>query len=217
MRWATAGGRSAMLSLFLFLLLLLLISLSNSQRAVQVIDSSSSSSSLAEQSSAKSSKAAEGPSEQEKIDTILRAFRHLPSSELERLNVTLEEAILVGTDEAVALKAAWITRQAEIKAALGSMVQPMELMGNITNELRHFTNYSVAHLVASLDTLEGLLSDMDNARDYFTQGLWPELVASLSKDRPVQVRQQSAWYCALYPSLSNIEANHKLIMLSLKG
>lgn len=132
-------------------------------------------------------------SEQEKIDSIVKALKHLPSTELHRLNVSLEQTILAGSVEAILLQEAWNFRQMEIREALKSMVQPMEVMLNITLELRNFTDLSTAHLVASLESLESLLSDIDNARDFHTQGLWRDLVLTLSNDRPMEVRAGAAW------------------------
>ena len=131
--------------------------------------------------------------EQDKIDSIVKALKHLPETELTRLNISLEQVVFAGTEEAIYLQEAWNHRQMEIRDALKSMVQPMELMVNITRDLRNFQQHSLEYLVHALDSLESLLSDIDNARDYHSQGFWRDLVLTLSEDRPLAVRYSAAW------------------------
>jgi hypothetical protein len=131
--------------------------------------------------------------EQLKLDAMAKALKHLPNDELIRLNITLEEPIFAGTEQAVALQTAWSTRQQEIKSALGSIAQPIEYMINITNNLKNFSMTNIEDLSNSLVVLESLLSDIDNAKDYYTQGFWRDLVAGLSDDRPIAIRLGVAW------------------------
>lgn len=120
---------------------------------------------------------------QAKVNTIQRSLLRLPELELRNLELDLD--ILRGgeidADSAFAdaLIAAFEERQLLLKDAMKSMVKPAEYMANITTRLtRDFetSDESFAFQELFLE-LEDLLSDIDNARDFHTLGLWPLLTS----------------------------------------
>mmetsp|Transcript_32383 Transcript_32383/g.54140 ORF Transcript_32383/g.54140 Transcript_32383/m.54140 type:complete len:385 (+) Transcript_32383:118-1272(+) len=141
--------------------------------------------------------------DQERIDTIVRAFKRLPGMELDALRIDLDQPILEGTVEASALFDAWTLRQQELREAMKNVLQPAELMANITRQLNATIltssssattsgdpeqllsgSLSVEEKVYLLKQLESLLDDVDNARDFHTIGAWPTLISFLSSHRP---------------------------------
>ena len=136
-------------------------------------------------------------SPQEQVDAILKAFHRLPPSELERLQVTIDEPIQANTPEAEVLMNAWKVRQAELKEAMKSVLQPAEHMTNLTRVLNG-TSESVQPLqsdeqVYLLRQLESLLDDVDNARDFHTIGAWPTLLSFLTAQHTDEARAAAAW------------------------
>lgn len=148
--------------------------------------------------------------EQERIDTIVRAFNRLPAPELERLGVdiTSSEPIVQGTSRAHDLKRAWLERQKELKVAMESMTKPAEHMGELARRMKVFVEQgrmqehervanadpdSVKDISNALEELESSLSDIDNARDFYTIGGWPVLVSMLSPDQHLDHRARAAW------------------------
>lgn len=155
--------------------------------------------------------------EQERIDTMVRAFNRLPSPELERLGVDIKSGPIVqGTSRAEDLKRAWLERQKELKVAMESMTKPAEHMGELARRMKVFVEQgrrqelvgkattiavadvdadadSVTDISNALEELESSLSDIDNARDFYTIGGWPVLVSMLSADQHPNHRARAAW------------------------
>ena len=137
----------------------------------------------------------------ERIETIIRAFRKLPAGEIEKYNVDLSDTkVELGSSRASALIAAWKIRQEELKEAMKSITKPAEIMVNITNQLnsRAFEYVSTRQLVEPaiielLTNLESLLTDIDNARDFHSLGLWPTLVSFLHRGYSSSIRAKAAW------------------------
>ena len=65
---------------------------------------------------------------------------------------------------------AWTKRQKELIVAMASVAKPAEFMAEIALKLRE-NNQSLSECVESLKELESLLSDIDNARDFYTIGM----------------------------------------------
>ena len=149
--------------------------------------------------------------EQTRIDTMVRAFQRLPEPELARLGVDITgDKIESGSERATRLREAWVKRQAELKNAVDSMVKPAEFMAEIAAKLRD-TQYHMssgttgnppvppmgaeaeAGVVSSLRELEGLVDDVDNARDFHTIGGWPILVGMLEPHHSTSVQAAAAW------------------------
>eukprot|EP01038_Epipyxis_sp_PR26KG_P009566 gene9566-12884_t len=146
---------------------------------------------------------------QERLDTIVRAFSHLPPDELARFNIDLSIPIKEGSQEASNLVEAWQLRQSELKEAMKNQLKPAEYMTNIINKLSPWENNNNSELL-SIDEkyqlfhdLESVLTDIDIARDFHTIGGW-KLFHSLlqqysSKDESVSdqdkrmVVTMSAW------------------------
>jgi hypothetical protein len=108
--------------------------------------------------------------------------------------------VTAGTPEAQALLDAWKTRQAELKEAMKTVLQPAEHMGNLTRILNGTAPtsdptkpLSVDDQVYLLRQLESLLDDVDNARDFHTIGGWPTLLSFLTAQHPASVRSTAAW------------------------
>ena len=124
----------------------------------------------------------EPSSEQDKVDTILRAFRNLPPEELQHIDISIDiesdGSIKAGTDAAKELIEAWTTRQIEFKKAVDSMIAPAEqlkqLCAVLNNQSANDTDF-----INTIQDLEYLLSDVDNARDFHTIGCWPALTQHL--------------------------------------
>ncbi len=136
-------------------------------------------------------------STQHRIDTIVRAFNRLPASELERIGIDLSQPILSGTDQAKKLFDAWKTRQEEFRKAVESMAKPAEHMKNICNVLKD-PQSSLQQLKEALREIESLLSDVDNAKDFYTIGGWPLLIDQLSNQyndipKTIETRALAAW------------------------
>lgn len=129
---------------------------------------------------------------QEKIDTMVRALKHLPKEELMRLGVDLDIAILEDSPEAEKLQKAWLFRQAELKEAMKSLMDPPEHMSNLTAQLID-TSLGTDDKVQILTDLESLLEDIDNAKDFYTIGLWPSLASMLQPHHDIRIRTQAAW------------------------
>lgn len=139
----------------------------------------------------------QGVNPQEQVDAILKAFHRLPPSELERLKVTIDQPIQANTPEAEVLINAWKVRQAELKEAMKSVLQPAEHMANLTRVLNG-TSESIQPLqsdeqVYLLRQLESLLDDVDNARDFYTIGAWPTLLSFLTAQHTDEARAAAAW------------------------
>ena len=133
--------------------------------------------------------------EQERLNTLVKAFKKLPAPEAERLGVDLENDghIEPGSERAAALIQAWKNRQIELKQAVDAMVKPVELMAAL---LRHIQIDNSTSLPSSgtklagmswsradaLEELEGLVDDIDNARDLHTIGGWRIITALLLAD-----------------------------------
>ena len=124
----------------------------------------------------------EPSSEQDKVDTILRAFRNLPPEELQHIDISIDiesaGSIKAGTDAAKQLIEAWTTRQIEFKKAVESMIAPAEQLKQLCTILNN-QSASEIELVNTIQDLEYLLSDVDNARDFHTIGCWPALTQHL--------------------------------------
>ena len=135
--------------------------------------------------------------EQKRIDMIVRSFSKLPESELSRLGVDLSQKIYVGSDEANKLLASWRERQEEIKLAMAAMTKPAEMMGELAKGIKEFipneSDNNYLQIEEKLVELEGLLEDMDNARDFYTIGAWPTLVSMLHSSKPDNIRALAAW------------------------
>jgi hypothetical protein len=145
-------------------------------------------------------------SEQDRLDTIVRAFKRLPPPELERLGVDISsDRILQGTERAEQLKRAWLERQAELKRAYESMTKPAEHMGELARRIKeyHYSVSSASSLInpddllvnqtsAALDELESALADIDNAHDFHTIKGWPVLVSILAPIHRSELRARAA-------------------------
>ena len=82
-----------------------------------------------------------------------------------RFDIDIATPIFVGTLRAENLKTAWTKRQEEIRIA----AKPVNVMAEIALKLRE-NKQSLSECVESLKELESLLSDIDNARDFYTIG-----------------------------------------------
>jgi len=129
--------------------------------------------------------------EQTRLGTLRRTFLSLPATELSVYGALLEELQAHGqepipTDSALAasLQVAWDQRQQELKAAMDSMVKPVQLMTRLIEAVRR-TKRSDAEAgsdgqqlstdtelsrVSALDQLQDILDDVDHARDFHTVG-----------------------------------------------
>ena len=154
--------------------------------------------------------AAQSVTEQDRLDTIVRAFNRLPQPELERLGVDIQsERIVDGTMKAEAVRRAWRERQQELKRAMESMTKPAEHMAEMARRIKQFQGQVVgsarlAGVEASseeftaeqighvLRELESTLTDIDNARDFHTIGGWPVLVDMLDSRYPSDLRALAA-------------------------
>jgi hypothetical protein len=156
---------------------------------------------------------ASGVQEQERIDAILKAFHRLPGQEVERFQLDLDRPVQAGTPEAAHLFEAWRVRQAELKEAMKTILQPAEHMANLTRTLNGTAPRAVEAVDVSgglaaadparpldaeeqvyiLRQLESLLDDVDNARDFHTIGAWPTLLSFLRPAHPASVRAAAAW------------------------
>lgn len=136
--------------------------------------------------------------EQDRIDTIVRAFQRLPSAEREKLGVDLSKSIEAGSSLAKELQKAWDIRQQEVKEAMESVLKPAEFMAQLASVLRGNTtsiveNEKEEEISRALIELESLVSDIDNARDFHSIGGWPILVSMLGTDKPINHRMYAAW------------------------
>jgi hypothetical protein len=120
------------------------------------------------------------PSEQERLDTIVRAFKHLPEEEQKRLGVNLEEKILEGTQGAADLDRIWKERQKEFRQAMDALMKPAEKMAELVQVLQNSTLLGDSAVSAALIDLDSILGDIDNSRDFHTIGGWPTLVGMLA-------------------------------------
>lgn len=139
------------------------------------------------------------------------------------LSLTPETKILEHTPEADILLQAWAERQITLQEALKHMVQPAESMTQLIQALReqdipaflaihdtvHSTDGSINTSVndeqrsqfnsqlsvvkEKFAALEEFLSDVDNARDFHTLELWPNLLSFLHRSYPPVIRAQAAW------------------------
>jgi len=152
--------------------------------------------------------------EQTRLNTLRRTFLGLPAAELSVYATLLQELEEHGqepipTDSALAasLQVAWDQRQRELKAAMDSIVKPVQLMtGLIDAILYRRTEGAHTRAVASeeggaegpdaashsdlsagaghtrasaLEQLQDVLDDVDNARDFHTVGGFDALAAVL--------------------------------------
>jgi hypothetical protein len=129
--------------------------------------------------------------DQDAIDTIVRTFRSLPPSEIERLDFDLSTPVMAGTESSQVLIDAWTRRQAEIRQLFDKMVKPVEIMANISKDLLNSSSSDSFRYVRLME-LESLLSDIDNARDFHTIGGWPILISYLSPHRSDKLRELAA-------------------------
>ena len=88
---------------------------------------------------------------------------------MNRFDIDIATPIFVDTLRADNLKTAWSKRQEELKIAMASVAKPAEFMAEIALKLRE-NNQSLNECIESLKELESLLSDIDNARDFYTIG-----------------------------------------------
>jgi len=133
---------------------------------------------------------------QQQLDTMVRALKQLPDSELGRLGVDVNTEVRAGSEAADALRRAWQQRQEELQHAMSAVAKPVEHMAEIAQSLqKHLANLTSidVSINASLIELESLLSDIDNARDFHTIGGWSVLVAYLSQELPPELRALAAW------------------------
>lgn len=173
------------------------------------------------QESTESNGAIQSLSEQERIDTMVRAFKRLPAAELDRIGVDISAPIQSGSENAKHLFEAWKVRQAEFKKAVESMLAPVEHMKTIADRLQAYINTGMSgkessmfsspssekqggvsneasspNILDVLTELESLLSDVDNARDFHTIGGWPLLVQQLTHtggESDTERRALAAW------------------------
>lgn len=136
--------------------------------------------------------------EQDRLDTMVRALGRLPEPERQRLGVDISTPVLPNTERAEALHKAWESRQKELKSAVESMVKPAEHMAQLAQTLRNFvpgktSTTSEEEVTAALKELESALSDIDNARDFHTIGGWPALVSMLGREHSLLHRGLAAW------------------------
>lgn len=122
-------------------------------------------------------------SEQERIDTMIRAFNRLPAPELDRLGVDLSKPVAEGTPQAKELFEIWKKRQEELKEAMAEMVKPVEHMAQIASKLREHNRKNNEETIELLTELEANLADVDNARDFHTIGGWPVIASYLSNEQ----------------------------------
>ena len=124
----------------------------------------------------------EPSSEQGNVDTILRSFRNLPPEELQHIDISIDiesaVSIKAGTDAAKQLIEAWAIRQIEFKKAVESMIAPAEQLKQLCVILNN-QSASETEVINTIQDLEYLLSDVDNARDFHTIGCWPALTKHL--------------------------------------
>ncbi len=107
------------------------------------------------------------------------------------MGVNLDTPVLAGTENAKSLVLAWEQRQVELKAAMAAMMKPAEHLANLTHTLQIDTITQDERLQILID-LESLLSDIDNARDFYTIGSWPVLVQQLQHTQ-LDIQAAAAW------------------------
>ena len=71
-------------------------------------------------------------------------------------------------------------------------MKPVEVMAGLLQHLK-LENSTNDQIIYSLEELESLLTDIDNARDFHTIGGWPILAKYLQSEYPIQQRMKSSW------------------------
>lgn len=150
-------------------------------------------------------------SELDRLDVDLRSGNPILAGmekELKYISESLTKWITKGSDEAKRLFTAWDNRQKELKEAVKSMLNAVEYMKSISGILssnettdggalikfNFFIPYSsFVEKLAALLELEGLLCDIDNARDFHTIGGWPVLAALLAPSNAMALQTAAAW------------------------
>jgi uncharacterized protein Yka (UPF0111/DUF47 family) len=131
--------------------------------------------------------------DQERIDTLVRAFKHLPLEEQAKIGVDLNEPVAAGSERASSLYEAWVQRQKLFREAMDSLMKPAEKMAEMVQILQNVNNTADdSYITTTLTDLEVILGDIDNARDFHTIGGWPTLVGMLSSTRPTEHRSLAA-------------------------
>ena len=125
----------------------------------------------------------------------MSAFLKLPSDEVSRLGVNLDQDFVAGTIEAEELQTAWLQRQKELKEMMEKQLKAADHMKTLANYMLN-SSTSNEDLEFYLGELEQLVSDIDNARDFHSIGGWPALTSLLPgvTQRPVSV-QSKAVHC----------------------
>lgn len=111
------------------------------------------------------------------------------------MEIDLDQPILENSKESEVLFLAWKQRQAELKEAMKTILQPAEHMGNLTKQLNGTESnlLSIQDKEYILSELASLLDDVDNAKDFHTIGGWPTLVRHLAHTQAKSVRSYAAW------------------------
>ena len=125
--------------------------------------------------------------EQTRVDTLIRALKRLPDEELALYGLgqsQLDGHVTPGSREAATLFAAWQERQKELKKAIDSMLKPAEYMQELVEFIVSTTKVppgsgKFASKMDALQQLEGLVEDIDNARDFHTTGGFTTLSVSV--------------------------------------
>jgi hypothetical protein len=107
-------------------------------------------------------------SEEARIQTLVRAFQRLPQSELDRYG-DLKADLVANGDTPIQpnsklandLQIAWENRQSELKKAIESIVKPIDHMKNLLQNAVDINN---------IKQLIDLVDDVDNSRDFHTEG-----------------------------------------------
>lgn len=122
--------------------------------------------------------------EQARLNSIVSALKHMPAEEQQRLHLDLSKPVVEGSAEAVHLVDKWNERQRELRELMNSMLKAAEHMAGQLNQLRGHYNgtatISAADLTSVLGDLESLVSDIDNAKDFYTIGGWKIIVSLLA-------------------------------------
>jgi len=134
--------------------------------------------------------------EHERLDTLVSAFKKLPAPEIQRLGVELDDdaPIIPGSQRALDLMEAWKQRQKELKEAVENMIKPVEYMASLLRHIQIDNSTSLPPTgeklsgmswsrLEALEELEGVVDDIDNARDLHTIGGWRILASLLAADR----------------------------------
>ncbi len=101
------------------------------------------------------------PTNQDRIDTIIRSLHNLPKEELEQLSLDLTKPILDGSPEAERLFALWEQRQRELQDVMKTLMKPAEYMASLIQKLMKDDEltHTMKHIILNRDTTTTTTND----------------------------------------------------------